>query len=109
MDLVHLDRTGYPAAAWKYLIKTVMLGRSYALYAANVACLESLGILGSFDSPGFRDVHQRRGPVASRQPVNTDMPFLSRTMTAARVKVTAQSASHRGPTHIMVWWKPGIR
>ena len=30
-------------------------------------------------------------------------------MTALRVKVTAQSASHRGPTHIKVWRNPGIR
>ena len=30
-------------------------------------------------------------------------------MTASRVKVTAQSASHRAPTPMKVRWKPGIR
>ena len=63
MTLSHVDRTGYPAAACKYLIKSATLGRSYALYAANVACLESLGILGRFDSPGCRENFQSRGPV----------------------------------------------
>ena len=82
MALVHVDRTGYPASAWKYQIKSATLGRSYALYDANVVCLESLGILGRFYSPGCRTTRQRRGPVASRQPVSTAVPCLSRTMTA---------------------------
>ena len=30
-------------------------------------------------------------------------------MTAVRMKVTAQSTSHRGTTPIKLWWKPGIR
>ena len=50
MSLIHVDRTGYAAAAWDYLIQSVSLGRSYALYSANVACLELLGIVGRFDS-----------------------------------------------------------
>ena len=37
------------------------------------------------------------------------VPWLSLTMTALHVKVTEQSDSHRGPTHIKVWWKPGMR
>ena len=108
MALGHVDRTGYPASVWKYLIKSVTLGRSYALYDANVVCLESLGILGRFYSPGCRATRQRRGPVASRQPVSTAVPCLSCTMTALRVKVTAQLASHKGPRTIKVWLKPGI-
>ena len=107
--LRHVDRTGYPDAAWNYLIKAVTLGRSYALYADNVACLASLGILGRFDSPGCRDIRRSLGPVASRRPVSTAVPCLSLTMTASRVKVTAQSASHRVPTLIKFWRKPGIR
>ena len=109
MAFSHVDRTGYPAAACKYLIRSSMLGRSSALYAFNVACLVSFGLLVRFDSPGCRDTRQSLGPVASRQPVSTDVPCLLRTMTASRVKVTAQSASRRAPTPIKVWKKPGIR
>ena len=109
MALSHVDRTGHLAAAWKYLIKSETLGRSYALYAANAACLESLGILGRFDSPGCRDIHQSLVSVALRQPVSTAVPYLLGTMTSLRVKVTAQLESHRGPTPIKVWRKPGIR
>ena len=47
--------------------------------------------------------------MASRQPVRTAVPCFSHMMTDSRVKVTAQSASHRGPTPIKVWRKPGIR
>ena len=94
MDLSHVDRNGYPASAWKYLIKSATLGRSYALYAANVAWLALLGIVDRFDYPGSRDICQSLGPVASIQPVSTAMPCLLRTMTASCVKVTAQSASH---------------
>ena len=109
MALIHVDRTGNPDVAWKYLIKSKKLGRSYALYATNVVCLASLGILGRFDSSGCRDIFQSRGAVDSRQPVSTAVPFLPCRMTASRVKVTSQSASYRGPTPIKVWWKPGIR
>ena len=109
MDLSHVDCTGNPVAAWKYLTKAVTLGRSYALYAANVACLAYLGILGRSDSPSCRAIHQSRVPVESRQPVSTDVPCLLHTMTASRMKATAQSASHRGPTPIKVWRKPVIR
>ena len=108
MSLSHVDRTGYPAATWKYLIRDSTLGRSYALYAANVACLELLVIVGRFDSPGWRAIRQSLGPVASRQPVSTAVPFLLITITASRLKVTTQSASHRGPTPIIVWRKPDI-
>ena len=109
IELSHVDRTGNPVAAWKYLTKAVTLGRSYALYAANVACLAYLVILGRSDSPGYRAIRQSRVPVESRQPVSTDVPCLSRTMTASRMKVNAHSASHRGPTPIKVWRKPVIR
>ena len=102
MALSHVDRTGYPAAAWKYLIKAVTLGRPYALSSANIACLALLGVVGRFDSPGCRDICHILGPVASRQPVITDVPCLLRMVTASRVKVTAQSESHRGPTPIEV-------
>ena len=56
MALSHVDRTGNPAAEWKYLTKAATLGSYYALYAANVACLALLGILGRYDSPGCRDI-----------------------------------------------------
>ena len=36
------------------------------------------------------------------------MPCESRTITAARVNVTVQSASHSGPTPIKVWRNPGM-
>ena len=109
MALRNVDQTGYPAAAWKYLIKFTMLGRSYALYTANVAYLALLDIVGRFDSPSCRDIRQILSPVASLQPVSTAVFCLLRTMAALREKVTAQSASHRGPTTIKVWRKPGIR
>ena len=47
--------------------------------------------------------------MASRQPVITGVPCLSRTMTASCMKVTVQSASYSGTTPIKVWRKPGIR
>ena len=109
MDFSYVDQTGYPADACKYLIKSAMLGSSYSIYAANVACLESLGILGRFDSHGCRAIHQSLGPVASRQTVSTAFTCLSRMMTSLRVKVTAQSVSYRGATPIKVWRKPIIR
>ena len=103
-----MDRNGNPTAAWKYLIKSAMMGRLYALYSANVACLASLGILGRFDFPGCRDIRQSRGPVESNQPVSMDVPCLLRTTPALRVKVTAQLELHRVPTSIKVLQKPGI-
>ena len=102
MALSHVDRTGHLAAAWKYLIKSETMGRSYALYATNVACLALLGIVGSFGSPGCRDIYQSIGPMASLQPVSMAVPCLSCMITALRVKVNAQSASHRVPTPIKV-------
>ena len=93
MALNHVDRTGYPAAACNDLIKSATLGRSYALYAANVSPLESLGILVSFDSPGYTDILQSLGPVTSHQLVSTDVPCLLHTMTALCVRVTAQLVS----------------
>ena len=109
MALSHVDQTGNPAAVWKYLIKSATLCRSYALYAANVAYLELLVIMVRFDSPGCRSIRHIRGPVDARQPVSNDVPFLWRTMAASRVKVTVQWESHKVPTCIKVWWKPGIR
>ena len=109
MALSHVDLTGNPAAAWKYLTKSARLGRSYALYTANVSCFLSLVILGRSDSPGCRDILQNQVPVDSRQPVSTAVPYLLRTMTASRVKVTVKPASHRGPTPITVWRKLDIR
>ena len=109
MALIHVDRIGKPAASWTDLIKSATLGRSYVIYAATVACLAWLFILGRFYSPGCRAICQNRGPVDSRQPVSTAVPCLSLTMPALRVKVTAQLAPHRGPTPIKVWYKPGIR
>ena len=47
--------------------------------------------------------------MASRQPVSTGVPCLSRTMTASRVNVTVQSASHSRPTPIKAWRKPVMR
>ena len=92
MALSHVDWIGYPTAVWKYLIKSATLGRSYALYAANVSCFASLVMLGRFESPGCRAIFQSWGPLLSCQPVSTDVPCLLRTMTESRVKVTAQSA-----------------
>ena len=93
MALNHVDRTGYPAAACNYLIKSATLGRSYALYAANVSPLESLGILVRFDYPGCTDILQILCPVALHQLVSTAVPCLSHTMTALYVRVTTQSVS----------------
>ena len=45
----------------------------------------------------------------SRQPASTDVPCLSLTMSALHMKVNAQLVSHRGPTPIKVWRKPGMR
>ena len=109
MALSHVDRTRIPAAVWNYLIKATTLGKSYALYAANVACLSSLGIIGRFDSPGFMYICQSQVPVDSRQPVSMDVPGLLRTVTSLHVKVAAHSVSHRVPTPIKVWHNPGIR
>ena len=109
MALSHVGWTGNPSAAWKYLTKSATLGRPYALYASNIACLESLGVLGRSDSPGCSEIHKSQGPVDSRQLVSTALPCLSITMTALRVKVTAQSVSNRGPNPIMVWRNPGMR
>ena len=47
--------------------------------------------------------------MASHQPVSTEVPCLSRTMTASRVKVTMQSASHSGPNPTRLCWKPSMR
>ena len=54
--LRHVDRTGNPAVAWKYLMKVATMGRSYVLDAANVAYLESLGILVRSESPDCRAI-----------------------------------------------------
>ena len=109
MVLSYVYRTGNPAAAWNYITKAATMGRSYLLYAANVAWLASLGILGRSDSPGCRAIRQSWGLVDSRQPLSISGPCLLRTMTASRVKATVQSASHRVTTTIKVWRKPGIR
>ena len=47
--------------------------------------------------------------MASCQPVSTAVPCLSCTMTALRVMVTVQSASHSGPKSTKIWRKPGMR
>ena len=78
------------------------------LYASNVAMFAVLGTLGRFSYPGCRAILRRRGPEFSRHPVSTGVPQASRTITAARVNVTVQSASQIGSTPIKVWWKPGI-
>ena len=109
MALRHVDQTGNPAAVWKYPTKAATLVRSYALYAANVACLELLGIMGRSESPGCREIIQSQVPVDSRKPLITAVPCLSFTMTALKVKVTAHWASHRGSSPIKVWRKPGMR
>ena len=109
MALRHVERTGNPAVAWKYLTKSAMLGRSYELHDDNVSCSASLGILGRSDSPGCRAIRQSRGSVDSRQPVSTAVPCLSLTMTTLHTKATAQSASHRVPTPIKVWRNPDMR
>ena len=109
MALSHVERTGNPSAAWKYLTKAATMGRSYALYTTNVSCLSFLVILGRFDFPGYRAIGQSQGPVYSYQPVSTAVPCFSRTMTASRVKVIDQSVSHKGPTPINVRQKPGHR
>ena len=114
MALSHVERTRNPAVAWKYMIKSETLGGSYALYAANIACLALLIILGRFYSSSCRDIRQIRGPMDSRQPLRKAAPCLLHIITASRVKVTAQSASHRGPLLLRcgeiqelgdLWWK----
>ena len=65
------------------------------------------GIFGRLDSPGCRAILQRRGPDCSRHPVSTGMPRASLAITAARVNVTVQFASHIGPTPIRVCQNPG--
>ena len=109
MALSHVDQTGYPVALWMYVIKAATLGRSQELYAANESCLALLGIMGRFESPGCKAIYHILEPVTSRQPVNTYVPCLLRTLSASHVKVTAQLASRRGTTSIKVWRKPGIR
>ena len=68
----------------------------------------SWGMLGRSDFPGWRSCLQRRGPDCSRQPVSTGIPFASLTITAARVNLTVQFASHSGPTPIKVCLNPGM-
>ena len=109
MAFSHVDRTGYSAVVWNYLIRASTLGRSYAIYTVNATCLASLGILSRFYSPGMRDIHQSLGHVASHQPVSIDVPCLTRTISASRMKLIAQLASHSGPTHIKIWRNPCIR
>ena len=109
MALIHVDCTGDPSAARKYLTKAATLCRSYALYAANVSCLALLLILGRSESPGCRAILQSQGLVDSCQPVSMVLTCLSRTMIASRVKVTAQLESHKCPTPIKVWQEPDIR
>ena len=65
-------------------------------------------MLVRFASPGCRAILHRRGPEALRHPISTDVPWVSRTITDSCVKVTVQSASQSGTTHIRVWRKPGI-
>ena len=65
-------------------------------------------MLGRIFSSGWRAILQRRGPDCSRQPVRTGLPCESLTITAARVNVTVQSASHSGPTPIKVCLNPGM-
>ena len=47
--------------------------------------------------------------MTSRQPVSTAVHCLSRTMTALRVNLTVQLASHSGPTPTKVCRKLGMR
>ena len=58
--------------------------------------------MGRFASPGCKEILQSRGPEGSRHPVSTGVPWVSRTITVSRVKVTVQSASQIGPTPIKV-------
>ena len=67
-----------------------------------------LGMIVRFSSPGCREVLQRRGPEFSHHLASTGVPRVSRTITAASVNVTVQSASQSGPTPMKVWRKPGI-
>ena len=65
-------------------------------------------MLGRVDLPGWRAIIQRRGPDCSRQPISTGLPCASLTITATRVNVTVQSASHSRPTPIKVCLNPGM-
>ena len=68
------------------------------LYVSSVVLFASWGMLGRFDSLSWRVILQRRGTDCSRQPVSTGLPCASLTITAARVNVTVQFASHSRPT-----------
>ena len=65
-------------------------------------------MLGRVVSSGWKAILQRSGPDCSRQPVRTGLPCESLNITAARVNVTVQSASHSRPTHIKVCLNPGM-
>ena len=82
--------------------------KAYSAYALSVVLFVSWGMLDSFDLSGWRAILQRRGPDCSCQPISTRLPCESRTITAARVNVTVQSASHSGPSPIKVCLNPGM-
>ena len=66
------------------------------------------GIFGRFSLSGCRAIIQRRGPEFSRHHVSIGIPRTSITITAACMNATVQSESKSGPTHIKVWWNPGM-
>ena len=78
------------------------------MYASNVFLCAVCGTFGRFDLPGCRTILQRRGPECSYHPVSTGLLCASLTITAARVNVTVQSASHIRPTPIKVCRNPGM-
>ena len=69
---------------------------------------ELCGIFGRFYLLGCRVILHRHVPDCSRHPVSTWIPRAYLTITAARVNVTVQSASHSGPTPINVCCNPGM-
>ena len=65
-------------------------------------------MLGRFDLLGWRAILHRHGPYFSLRPVSTGLTCASLNITAARVNVTVQSASHSEPTIIKVCLNPGM-
>ena len=105
MASIHVDLTGNPAAAWKYLTKSLTLGRSYALYATRETRDASWGTSGMSALSGSSAMRHIYGACYSLHPVRMDLLVASRTTTASLLKVTVQPASQMGPTPIRVWLK----
>ena len=108
MSSSHVDQTGNPDAACKYLTKASTLGRSYALYVTRETRDASWGTSGMSALSGSSAMRYRYGACSSRHLFSIALFVASLTTTASRLKVTVQSALYMGPTPSSMWLKPGI-